>query len=263
MKIKVINPNTTVDMTQKIGVAAQKAATPGTEIMACNPQMGPVSIEGHYDEALSVIGVLDEIRKGEAAGVDGYVIACFGDPGLRAARELAQGPVIGIAEAAMHAASLVASRFAIVTTLNRTKGIAQHLVDSYGMSSFCVSIRAVDLPVLALEGSNAEVQHQIAQECQRAITDDEAEAIVLGCGGMADLAADLTAILGVPVIEGVSAGVKFVEALIALGLRTSKIRDFAHPIPKPCVGLLEGFTLAAAAGDTVCHPDSVQVGANP
>ena len=77
MKIKVINPNTTASMTEKIGVAAQTVANPGTEIIATSPAMGPVSIEGHYDEALAVVGLLEEILKGEAEGVDGYVIACL------------------------------------------------------------------------------------------------------------------------------------------------------------------------------------------
>lgn len=103
MKIKVINPNTTASMTEKIGNAAQAVANPGTEIIATSPSMGPVSIEGHYDEALAVVGLLEEVRKGEAENINGYVIACFGDPGLLAARELTRSPVIGIAEAAMHA----------------------------------------------------------------------------------------------------------------------------------------------------------------
>lgn len=128
MKIKVINPNTTTSMTEKIGAIASAVANSGTEIIACNPDMGTVSIEGHYDEALSVVGILDEIRKGETEGIDGYIIACFGDPGLLAARELATAPVIGIAEAAMHAASFIATSFSIVTTLSRTKIIARHLV---------------------------------------------------------------------------------------------------------------------------------------
>ncbi|WOD40303.1 aspartate/glutamate racemase family protein [Nodosilinea sp. E11] len=243
MKISVINPNTTATMTEKIGVAARQVAAPTTEILACNPTMGPVSIEGHYDEALSVIGVLDEIRRGEAAGMDGYVIACFGDPGLGAARELARGPVIGIAEAAMHVASLVAPRFSIVTTLGRTKGIAQHLVTSYGMTAHCAGIRAAEVAVLALEESGSTAYDQILQECRLALVEDEAEAIVLGCGGMADLAAELAANLGVPVIEGVTAGVKLVEAVVALGLGTSKVRDYAYPIAKPCLGLLDKFAL--------------------
>ncbi len=244
MKISVINPNTTAIMTEKIGVAARRVAAPTTEILACNPTMGPVSIEGHYDEALSVIGVLDEIRRGEAAGMDGYVIACFGDPGLGAARELARGPVIGIAEAAMHVASLVAPRFSIVTTLGRTKGIARHLVTSYGMATHCASIRAAEVAVLALEESGSTAYEQILQECRLALAEDEAEAIVLGCGGMADLAAKLAARLGVPVIEGVTAGVKLLEAVVALGLGTSKARDYAYPIAKPCLGLLDKFALS-------------------
>ena len=118
MRIKVINPNTTLAMTRKIGKAARNVAAHGTEVVAVSPAMGPVSIEGHYDEAISVIGLLDEVRKGEAEGVDGYVIACFGDPGLLAAREVANAPVVGIAEAAMHYASLIATGFSVVEYVN-------------------------------------------------------------------------------------------------------------------------------------------------
>src|SRR2546422_1870820 len=120
MRIKVINPNTTESMTRKIGEAARAAAAIGTEIVACNPTSGPVSIEGHYDEAVSVLGLLDEIRKGEAEAMDGYVVACFGDPGLLACREVARGPVLAIAEAAMHSAAVFATGFSVVTALAGT-----------------------------------------------------------------------------------------------------------------------------------------------
>ncbi len=242
MKIKVINPNTSVSMTHKIGLAAQMVASPGTEIIACNPEMGPISIEGHYDEALSVVGVLDEIHKGEAEGVDGYVIACFGDPGLLAARELAKGPVVGIAEAAMHTASFISTGFSIVTTLSRTRLIAQHLVNNYGMTRLCRNIRAINLPVLSLE-ADAQAKNLILQECKNAMIEDECGAIVLGCGGMADLAIQLRQQLGIPVIDGVGAAVKFVEVLIGLELGTSKVGDLAYPISKPVVGMLSSFTL--------------------
>ena len=232
MKIKVINPNTTVSMTEKIGAIARSVAHPGTEIIACNPDMGPVSIEGHYDEALSVVGILDEIRKGEAEDIDGYIIACFGDPGLLAARELATAPVIGIAEAAMHAASFIATGFSIVTTLSRTKIIARHLVHNYGMSHICRQIRAIDLPVLDLE-TDSEIKTLILEECGRALAEDDCGAIILGCGGMADLATLISDKLGIPVIDGVSAAVKFIEALVGLQLSTSKTGDLAYPITKP------------------------------
>ena len=227
-------------MTEKIGAIARSVANSGTEIIACNPDMGAVSIEGHYDEALSVVGILDEIRRGEAAGIDGYVIACFGDPGLLAARELATAPVIGIAEAAMHAASFIATSFSIVTTLGRTKIIARHLVNNYGMSHLCRQIRAIDLPVLSLE-TDTGIKNLILEECRRALAEDECEAIVLGCGGMADLATLISHELGIPVIDGVSAAVKFIEALVGLQLSTSKVGDLAYPIAKPYLGILSSF----------------------
>jgi len=238
VRIKVINPNTTESMTRKIGEAARAVAAPGTEIVAVNPAGGPVSIEGHYDEAVSAVGVLEEVRAGEAAGVDGYVIACFGDPGLLAAREAARGPVVGIAEAAMHAATFVATGFSIVTTLARTRVIAQHLVESYGMTRFCRAIRATDLAVLDLEREGSEARGTVLEECKRAVAEDGAGAIVLGCAGMADLVAEVQAAVGVPVIDGVAAAVKFVEVLVGLGLGTSKLGDLAYPRPKPYTGLL-------------------------
>lgn len=243
MKIKVINPNTTASITEKIGIAARTVANPGTEIIACNPSMGPVSIEGHYDEALAVVGLLEEIRKGETEGIDGYVIACFGDPGLLAARELTRSPVIGIAEAAMHAASLISTSFSIVTTLSRTRIIAQHLVENYGMSKFCRNIRSTDIAVLEIETDSNAIKI-ITGECRQALVEDSAEAIVLGCSGMADLAKEISQEIGAPVIDGVGAAVKFVEVLVGLGLETSKVGALAFPIPKPHKGILQSFTVS-------------------
>ena len=238
MRIKVINPNTTESMTRKIGEAARAAAAIGTEIVACNPAGGPVSIEGHYDEAVSVLGLLDEVRKGEAEAMDGYVVACFGDPGLLACREVARGPVLGIAEAAMHAAAFVATGFSIVTTLARTRVIAAELVERYGTTRFCRAIRATDLPVLDLEREGSEARRSVLDECKRAVAEDGAGAIVLGCAGMADLTAEVQKAIGVPVIDGVAAAVKFVEALVGMGLQTSKVGDLAWPLPKAYTGAL-------------------------
>jgi allantoin racemase len=241
MRIKVINPNTTLTMTRKIGQAAASVAAPGTEIVAVSPSMGPESIEGHYDEAISVIGMLDEVRKGEAEGFDGYVIACFGDPGLLAAREIASGPVVGIAEAAMHFATTVATGFSVVTTLERTCVIARHLVETYGMTRFCRNVRGTDVAVLELERSGSDARRIITEECQRALAEDGSGAIVLGCAGMADLCKDISQAIDAPVLDGVGAAIKMVEGLVALGLRTSKRGDLAQPLPKTYIGLMHAF----------------------
>jgi allantoin racemase len=241
MRIKVINPNTTQSMTETIGAAARHVAARGPEIIAVSPQMGPVSIESHYDEAASVIGILDEIRKGEADGIDGYIIACFGDPGLLAAREAARGPVVGVAEAAMHAASFIATGFSVVTTLTRTCVIAWHLAEAYGMKRFCRNVRGTDLAVLDLERPESDAYRVIVEECRRALKEDGSAAIVLGCAGMADLCERISREIGAPVIDGVAAAVKVVEGLVTLKLGTSKIGDLAAPLPKPYTGMLSGF----------------------
>ena len=187
MRIKVINPNTSASMTALIRAAAQAVAGPGVEIEAVSPRHGPASIEGHYDEALACVGLLEEVRRGEAEGVDAYVIACFGDPGLDAARELARGPVIGIAEAAMRSASYLATGFSVVTTLKRTNVITQHLVDKYGVRRHCRRVRATEIAVLDLENPATDAYRTILAECRRALSEDDCGAIVLGCAGMADL----------------------------------------------------------------------------
>lgn len=237
--IQVINPNISQAMTETIGAAARAVAGANTEILAVCPTQGVPSIEGHFDEAIAAIGVLEQVKAGREQGVSGHVIACFGDPGLLAARELAQGPVVGIAEAAMHMATLVATRFSVVTTLPRTLVIARHLLQQYGFEHHCAALHAIDLPVLSLEDGSGIAQEKVRQRCIQAKREDGSGAIVLGCGGMADLAQTLTRELGIPVIDGVTAAVKMVESLLALGLNTSKHGDLDYPIRKNLSGQFE------------------------
>lgn len=243
MRIKLINPNTTEAMTDAMAAVARQVAAAGTVIDAATARSGPVSIEGHYDEAISVIGLIDEIRADPEA--DAYVLACFGDPGLLAAREMTSAPVLGIAEAAMHAATFVASSFSVVTTLERTRILSEALVRNYGMQGFCRAVRATDLPVLDLEQADDRVHAIILAECLRALDQDRCGAIVLGCAGMAGLVDHLRARLPVPVIDGVTVAVKFAEAMVGAGLGTSKHGDLAYPLPKLYTGCLSGYAPSA------------------
>jgi allantoin racemase len=242
LQILVINPNTTAAMTATIEACAAAAASPGTKVTAVTPAMGPVSIESHYDEALAVPGLLAEIARAEEEGsADGYVIACFGDPGLDAARELASGPVAGIAEAAMRTAAYLGRGFSVVTTLDRTRGRAEDLAAHYGLSRFCRRVRACEIGVLALEEPGA--LDAVLAECRLAVTEDGSDAVVLGCAGMAELCREISAEIGVPVVDGVAAATRTVETLVALGLRTGDRGEFARPPAKPYTGLLRDFQI--------------------
>ncbi|MDI3335681.1 aspartate/glutamate racemase family protein [Defluviimonas aestuarii] len=229
MRILVINPNTTRHMTEKVGAAARRVALPGTEIIAVNPNEGPAAIEGYYDEAMCVPGLLDIIRTTD--GFDAVVIACFDDTGLDAARCLTDRPVIGIGEAAYHMASMLSNKFSVVTTLARSVPALQHNLTRYGLAARCANVRASDVPVLELESPGSDARGRISAEVARAIAEDKAEAIVLGCAGMADFAASLSAKHGVPVIDGVVSAVALSEAMVRLNLHTSRLGGYAPPVP--------------------------------
>jgi allantoin racemase len=193
--------------------------------VATNSQDGPASIQGYLDVATCVPGLLAEVQRHE--GVDAVVVACFDDTGVDAVRCLVDAPVIGIGEAAYHAASLIAPKFSVVTTLSRSvPGLEANLM-RYGLDRKCARVRATDIPVLKLEEGDPETLHKIKNEIRTAINEDGAEAIVLGCAGMADLMAELSAEFGLPVVDGVASAVAMAEAMVRAGLKTSKIGAYA------------------------------------
>ncbi len=243
MNIVVINPNTTTAMTDRIAATAQSVANAGTRIIAVQPSAGPVSIEGYADEAMAVPHMLTAMFEAQTKNpaIAGYVIACFDDTGLDAARCVLDAPVVGIGEAACHMASLIAARFSVITTLGRSVSPIEHNLVKYGLASRCARVRAAEVAVLDLEDAASDAYAHISNEIRIALKEDRAEAIVLGCAGMTDLAKALSREHGVPVIDGVGAAVKLVESLSALGLRTSKHTTYAPPRSKDYTGAPPAF----------------------
>lgn len=232
MRVLIINPNTTASMTEKVGHAARLVASPGTEIVARNPATGPASIQGEADGEAALPGLFEEIDKVEAdpLGFDAIIIACFDDTGLYAARRRTKVPVIGIGEAAYHYAMLVAERFSVVTTLAVSIPVIQENIMRYGLSGRCGKVRASNVPVLELERPGSTARETISDEIASALLHDGSDAIVLGCAGMADLAADLSARHRVPVVDGVAAAVKLAEGLVAQRLATSQAGPFSRTL---------------------------------
>ena len=236
-RILIVNPNTTVTMTETIAAAARSVASPDTEISAVTSAMGPVSIEGYYDEAFAVPGLIQALLSAKDA--DAGIIACFDDTGLDAARSAAPFPVVGICEAALVTAGQLAKRIAVVTTLPRSVVPLEELMRRYGFSER-VSVTACNVAVLDLEKPDSGAEEKLCAEIERAL-DRGAEAVVLGCAGMADLAAALAQKFGVPVIDGVAAAVKQAEALVGLKLTTSRRGAYALPGAKSYIGILKEF----------------------
>ncbi len=237
--LTVVNPNTTRSMTDLIEAEARRVAGLDVVVTGRTPTMGPASIESHYDEALAVPGLLEVIRNDTVA--DAFVLACFGDPGLDAAREVAGRPVIGIAEAAMKTASLLGRSFSVVTTLSRTMGRAWDLTRTYGLERQCAGVHACDIPVLELDDDIDRTNAVILAFAKNALAADGSDAIVLGCAGMAGLPELLSSQLGVPVVDGVAAATVLAEGVVRLGLHPSTHGELAPPPPKPYTGILAPF----------------------
>lgn len=233
MQIFVYNPNASAEMTALVARSANAAAGPGASVVTAGARPPtPASIEGYHDEAMAVPPMLEALRRAEAAGAAAHVIACFDDPGLAAARETVAGPVIGIAQAAMQVASVIAKRFSVVTTLPRAVPIIEDLALGYGMGHALRRVRSVDMPVLALDAQPERARRILLQQIVAARDEDGADAVILGCAGMSDMCAELTAAAGVPVIDGVHAAVRMAVALAGGGYRTAKGGAYASPRDK-------------------------------
>jgi len=133
-------------------------------------------------------------------------------------------------------ATLIADSFSVVTTLAVSVPVIERNARAYGMAGHCRKVRAADVAVLDLEEPGGIAARKVRDEVARAVAEDRAEAVLLGCAGMADLTRWLSQETGVPVIDGVAAAVKLAEALVGLGLRTSKVGAFAPPRAKPYSG---------------------------
>ena len=231
MRVLVVNVNTTESMTASIAAQARAVAAPGTEIVGLTPSIGADSVEGNFESYLAAVAVLDRVLAYDEP-YDAVVQAGFGEHGQEGLKEVLDVPVVDITDAAAHVACLLGHRYSVVTTLDRTVPLIEERLLLGGVADHCASVRASGLSVLELEGDQDVVLAAITDQAVKAIKEDGAEVLVLGCGGMAGLDSSVREATGAPTVDGVAAAVKLAETLVNLGLRTSKVRTYAPPRPK-------------------------------
>ncbi|WP_254544740.1 aspartate/glutamate racemase family protein [Halomarina pelagica] len=240
MRIKAINPNTTLEMTENIGKVADRYTSDEVEVVAVSPERGPISIESYYDDYLAIPGLLEEIRKDEG-DFDAFINACWGDPGIDACREVTEKPVVGIAEGSMYVANMLGARFSVATILPRAKDLIEETVLTTGLASKCASVRCTDLTVVETETARDAAVEALLEASTLAVEEDGAEAICLGCAGMGGLDEELEKALPVPVIDSVGAAAVLAEGLVRLGKSTSKVMTYKPPEPKEIKGYPDVF----------------------
>ncbi|MFI7497119.1 aspartate/glutamate racemase family protein [Streptomyces sp. NPDC049687] len=232
VRIVVTNCNTTQEMTEEIVRGARAAAGPGTTVTGLTPAWGPESAEGWLDSYLSAAAVIDTLRTYDGPPYDAVVMAGFGEHGREGVRELVDVPVVDITEAAAHLACLLGRRYGVVTTLERSCGQIEDSLELAGVGRNCAAVVGTGLRVLDLgSGDTDRTETAFLAAAERA-RDAGAEVLVLGCAGMTGLQRAVGDKLGLPVVDGVGAAVKLAEALVDLGLTTSRSGSFAKPVPK-------------------------------
>jgi allantoin racemase len=235
MRILVINPNTTESMTEAIANTARQYASPGTEIVPLTPLFGADGIDCNFESLLSAVAVMDPIATYDQP-FDAVVMAGFGEHGREGLQEITDVPVIDIAESSAHVALMIGRRYSVVTTLDRSIGAIEDRLVTAGLADRCASVRSVAMSTLELDQNPAAGIAAIVEQARRAVEDDRAEVICLGCGGMVGLDKAIIDALGVPVVDPVAAGIRLAEAIVGLGLSTSKVRTYAAPEPKKIIG---------------------------
>lgn len=228
-RILVVNPNTSAATTGRIAANARRAARPGTEIVAIDPDEGPELILGFFENQLATAELLRAVEARDPGSYDAIVVAAYSDAGLYGLRELVDVPVVGIAEASMLLAHPLGYRFTIVTFVDRLRPFLHELVRFHGFRDRLASIRIAEIAPGELRDEEGRPAPRLVEAARAAVEEDGAEVILLGGATLTGLDRVLAREIGVPVIDGVSAAVKVAEALLDYGLSTSKVGAFAPP----------------------------------
>ncbi len=209
---------------------SEAAALPDTKVHVVSIDKGPVSIECYYDEVFANPYVVNKVRE-LSDKADAVIINCFGDVAIDAAREVTSVPIIGPGASSMALAQLLGHKFSVVTVLSRLAPLIDKIARDLGTTKLA-SVRAVNMPVLELE-DRAKTVEKLTSESEKAIKEDGAHIIVLGCTGMQGLAKQIQQELAnrgynIPVLDPTIVALKFAEILVDMKISQSRI---SYPPP--------------------------------
>jgi allantoin racemase len=236
MRILIVNPNTTEEVTSLMLEAGRAAASPGVEVRAITAPRGLPYITSRAEAQIGGAIALEMLAE-TRGGCDAAILAAFGDPGLFGARELFEFPVIGISEAAMLTACMLGGRFLIVTFANALCGWFRDCVAMHRLEDRCAGVVALDRDFGSLEDVRETNWEALVTLANAAVADRSADVAILAGAPLTGLASRAQGLIQVPVIDPIVAAVKQAEALLALGTTKASRGSFKRPAPKASSGL--------------------------
>lgn len=237
MRLMLINPNTTEAITTKVAAEARRIGGPGVELVPVTGSFGARYISSRAAYAVAAHAALDAYACCREAH-DAVVLACFGDPGLDALREISPKPVIGMADASIAAAAKRGARFSIVTGGERWVAILEEFVASRGLSAQLASVRAVAQTGGVIATDPDAALDALARACQCAADQDGAAVVILGGAGLAGLSSRIKNRVSVPLID-------CVEAMMAMAMAVGYDRAIAAQTTSSTPSV-ESFGLSSA-----------------
>ncbi|MFF1383721.1 aspartate/glutamate racemase family protein [Arthrobacter sp. NPDC058288] len=266
MKLLVINPNISDDVTALIESEALRSASPDTELVVRTAAHGVEYIETRFESLIAAGAVAEVIAEYtaetsdggpsvgadriDAAPIDGVVVAAFGDPGMPALKELTDVPVIGITEAALCAAALQGHRFSIIAISDRIRPWYLDCVERFGLGGRLASIRSINEALNGIGSVQQDFKETLLALSRQAVAEDGADVVILAGAPLAGLARELSGQIPVPVVDGISAGIRMAEAVVGLQSGPHRAGAFAPPPVKARKGLSENLDAALAAAQT-------------
>jgi allantoin racemase len=233
LRILYINPIGTDVLDKNVLETIKKVKRPDVEARVVHLSKGPVHMEYHYYEHLNLSETLEWVKRAEKEGYDAAVIGCFYDPGFREAKELVSIPVVPVAMATMHVAATLGHKFSIIVGRRKWIPRMESNVVMYGLERKLASFRVIDFTVPRMAEEPEKLKKAILAEAKKAIEEDGAEVIVLGCTGESGFMKELINKLRVPVLDPVVTSWKYAEMMADLyrkvGLTHSRLYGFEPP----------------------------------
>ncbi|MBW7835951.1 MAG: aspartate/glutamate racemase family protein [Sphingomonadales bacterium] len=237
--IRLITTHTT-DMSHKMSGLKHLEREGELMLSQVHLDYGPASIECEFDDVLSSPYIAGRAMEAEADGAHAVIIDCMGDPGLHATREVVRIPVLGAGETSMHVAATLGHKFSVITIMDRVRPILENHAKTYGLYEHIASVRAVEVPVLHISNDKEKLYALLADQSHKAVVEDKADVIVLGCTGFFGcdtyirnflLEKDIDA----PVIDPLPTTIMVAAGLLEVGL-THSLRTYPKPPIKERTG---------------------------
>jgi len=229
MKILVINPNTNPKNTKVIADAIKPFTPPYCEVECVNPEKGPLGLESYYHNYIAAVQVHKMVVEAEKNGYDGIVIACYGDPGIEAVKELVDIPVVGITEASYALAPILGTKFLVIVSADTAVPRQIRYIKSLGIPDHQYAVKPLGLTIIDVMSDRMSAKEMISHNIEKQLKDTNSEVVVMGCSGFSGMRTDLEKTLKIPIIDPVVAGVHLCVTLINMKLSQSKLSTYKTP----------------------------------